>query len=873
MSARPVRRRAAALVCALAVVAATFAATGIEQPAGASDVHTVSGFVVEKLPTGDQYGAEVYLFYYLINGELQEAARARTDDTGAYSLSVPDRTYYLSARPLDHGDFPGGGVDAEWYGDTPFQEAATPIVVDGADVALSDIALEPTHRVTGQVVDELGHPAKGAVVYTDAPGQVAPDPDFAGWTDGQGRFSLWAGEYAFALQVHPYEREFATEWFLDQWRSQDATPIRALTDTVLPPIVVGPGGRVEGTVTGSDGPPARHVGVVLTNTTTLEDEAAALTDVTGHYVLESVPPGSYRLTVDGGARSGNEWDYLDPEPVPVTLVDHTTTPLDVTLTRHPRPAVSGSVITGRVVDAAGRPVRGIAVSAMSTEDPTDDPAQMDRVAGDVTDPDGIYRIHPSSPSSAGQPVHIYLSDYHGERSWPIDQRYDLVSAFMPGVRHHQDATVVTIPSGTLTLPDTVLEEEGGIAGRVLLPDGSSPTPVRSAVVYAYDEEGQRADSAPVQPNGRYYLSTLRPGSYRIWFGGYYDLEHVGPFLPNWWSGGTDFASATPVDLSSGQTIVDVDAEVQPRDSTVTGRLVDPEGRPVAGVYVNTQEYPYDDVFYVSRPNTDRDGRFSIQLGGARQYKMGFGTNAERRFRPLWYGGGTTYATGGVLTVNEGQQYLDLGDIRVSPYPTISGRVTGPTGQRLSRVRVQPYLPDGTPVGTGVTTVGDGSYLLRLPAGGDYRLGFIPPGASVPTQWFHDGTTFAAARTVTLTEEQQLVGIDEQFLAPPPAAPPATAASPPGTSVTKVTATYKEKRRHRRSRAVLDAVVQVAGGGAAAGTVSVSDRGRVIAQLTLVNGRAKVIVKHPTSRVHTYVITYLGNPTTAGSSATVTVDTR
>jgi hypothetical protein len=113
--------------------------------------------------------------------------------------------------------------------------------------------------------------------------------------------------------------------------------------------------------------------------------------------------------------------------------------------------------------------------------------------------------------------------------------------------------------------------------------------------------------------------------------------------------------------------------------------------------------------------------------------------------------------------------------------------------------------------------------------------------------------------------------------PPPPPPPTTAPGAPAkaTSATVATGSYQDKRREQRSRAVLDISVLLEGATAnAAGYVTVTDRGRLVAaQVRLVNGRARVVVRHPKRRVHAFVITYLGNETTRASSTTVTVDTR
>ena len=59
-----------------------------------------------------------------------------------------------------------------------------------------------------------------------------------------------------------------------------------------------------------------------------------------------------------------------------------------------------------------------------------------------------------------------------------------------------------------------------------------------------------------------------------------------------------------------------------------------------------------------------------------------------------------------------------------------------------------------------------------------------------------------------------------------------------------------------------------------GSVTVSDRGRVVAaRVYLSGGVAKVVVPHPRRRVHKYVVTFSGTVLVAPSSTTVRVDAR
>ena len=106
------------------------------------------------------------------------------------------------------------------------------------------------------------------------------------------------------------------------------------------------GAQINGVVNDPNASPATGVTVTATG----PDSATTTTDGSGAYSLVGLSPGDYSLTfhLDG---------YLDPAPVPVTVVDYGTTVAapDVAL-------IAPSTVSGTVTDAASTPVAGATVS-------------------------------------------------------------------------------------------------------------------------------------------------------------------------------------------------------------------------------------------------------------------------------------------------------------------------------------------------------------------------------------------------------------------------------------------------------------------------------------------------------------------------------
>ena len=178
--------------------------------------------------------------------------------------------------------------------------------------------------------------------------------------------------------------------------------------------------------------------------------------------------------------------------------------------------------------------------------------------------------------------------------------------------YERKAVQVAFPAGAreLDLGDVLLGPGGDLAGRLVGPEGQ-PIPggrVRVCEVEVSDPERRRrsgpgsfgfARTARSGDDGRFRIEGLAAGATGVWFGapGFY-----------WtWRQSVEVPAGREVDLG--------DVELEPADPAelLAGRVLDPEGQPMAGVHarIERQVEPgrpsiEDRVFL---PRTDGDGRF------------------------------------------------------------------------------------------------------------------------------------------------------------------------------------------------------------------------------------------------------------------------
>jgi len=138
-----------------------------------------------------------------------------------------------------------------------------------------------------------------------------------------------------------------------------------------------------------------------------------------------------------------------------------------------------------------------------------------------------------------------------------------LSARKPGFLNEGEQGVNASPGQEVTLP---LEPESLIVGRVTLSTGDAPTGLAVQLFFRQTIEGlpRWMPRGVAQPNssGEFRFADLSPGSYKLLTDEMLDRDpesrvHGGPlygYPPAYYSGASDFASASTIELTAGQTV-------------------------------------------------------------------------------------------------------------------------------------------------------------------------------------------------------------------------------------------------------------------------------------------------------------------------------
>ena len=411
-----------------------------------------------------------------------------------------------------------------------------------AEGAASEVVLElgSAPHVEGTVSDDAGRPVAGATV------EGTPDTHtglyLKALTGADGRYHLGPvepGDWSFAVTAPGYLD-------LNHSRERDRLlgPGMGRLDFTLVRAA-----SVTGRITDSEGHPAAGLELSFRRAHRSDDpddsmaQEGTQTDEDGRFVLDAEEPGDYRIEVDDTRYLGAVFSVHAPAQ-------------DVHLTLQ-----SGASVSGTVVDARGLPLQDFWVELQDAEGEHE--LSLGRRA--FTDTKGRFRLQGVKP---GRYVVLASRETDGltRRAWRV---VELAVGATPEVELRME------PERTLSgiVVDTAGQPLAEAYVRVRPPQEDGPV---------WKREGRHAHhgpplGTPTGPDGRFTLRGLTEATYDLsLFKDGYTLDHQR-------SSGGEFAREDLLRVVAGVAEVRMVLE---RDPHIVGRVVGPEGEPVARFNVN-----------------------------------------------------------------------------------------------------------------------------------------------------------------------------------------------------------------------------------------------------------------------------------------------
>lgn len=259
---------------------------------------------------------------------------------------------------------------------------------------------------------------------------------------------------------------------------------------------------------------------------------ATTSDSAGHFEFKQVPPGRYRFFASRAGFVGQEYQAQGPNSGAMLSLSPGQV-VDDAMFRLTRAAV----ITGRVLDEAGEPMQGVAVSALRKETADEreesglrrknDPLMQS--AGDVTNDRGEYRVFGLKAGEyylrASQSDETWVGRYGGIDWDPMDSQLireaggpQYAPLYYPGVLQPSEAQPIHLSAGEEIQADFAMRliRTVEVSGHVVGADGKPATHAYVQLnVSGVDTYGPQDLGASADSKGEFTIKGVAPGSYLI----------------------------------------------------------------------------------------------------------------------------------------------------------------------------------------------------------------------------------------------------------------------------------------------------------------------------------------------------------------------
>ena len=660
---------------------------------------------------------------YLANPQGQGVASGATGADGTYTIAG------VTPGPYVVG-FGRTGVSPNYVpqyydGQSGLGSARVVTATDGQTTSGIDAAMQPGAELEGTVTDvSTGSPLASALVtvYDTGGNYVAgastgPDGSYtvASLSSGSYRLQFTAGGHI--AQYYNNQPTLASADAIALSAAQVKTGISAALQN---------GGGISGTVTDSGSQAAVPGASVYAYDSSGAYAGSGVTGSDGSYTISGLPTGPYRVEFSDSGYAPQFYNHQTSlgtaDPVAVTAGSNTAG-IDGHLG-------AGGAITGTVTDATtGAPASGVTVALYTNT------ASSTLVASTTTNASGRYTLAGLSTGT----YNVWFSSSSYLRSY-----------------YNHDPVSVTYGQTTSSV-DQALTPSATISGAIT--DAATHAGVSGALVSAYNTSGSVVASVFTDLTGRYTLSNLPTGAYRVGFTDYNSSQN---YLPQYYDGKATLATADPITLATGANRSGVDGALTP-GAQIQGTVTDAStGNPVQGAFVKALG---SDGTALSTATSDAQGHYSLGgLAAGTYYLSVYPTSTSLNYLAQYYNGKSTLATATPVTVTDSQTLTGI-DVRLQPAGQITGTVTSSKdGKPLVGMTVAVFSANSQyPLQT-TTTTADGRYALNQLTTGSYYVSFHDPAGLHRDQLYDDAADRANATAVSVTTGQPTSGIDATLTA-------------------------------------------------------------------------------------------------------------
>jgi len=658
---------------------------------------SISGRIVD--PTGNPLeGVQVSIYDPNENGVV---GYGTSDSEGYYRVKcLLTGDYYVHTQRYEC-------YHQRWYNDALPEEDDPPVHVDAPNETPNiDFTLAVGGTISGRILDPSGNPLEQVRVEAyDFNNWV-----HEGWTDSEGYYSV-CGLHTGSYFVQTYYCE--DEWYQGAIPWEDDPPpvyVVVPNETQNVDFIFEGWGSISGRVVDPTGVPIEHVWVSLVDGSGNWTSTSDNSDSEGNYTVNCLLEGLYYVGTRNDVCYIDEWyQNQDPEeasypPIQVNPPDETPN-IDFTLEE-------GGSISGRIVDAEGNPFEWAAIQIY-------DSSGSYKNMNSYYIPDGSYSVC----GLATGDYYIIASGSNGYGGCSYEGWYDDANP------HEGDPPPIRVDAPNETPNVDFIQQEGGtISGRIV---DSTGAPLGWIDVRVYDSNKYWVENGHSDSEGYYTVNCLTTGDYYVKAG---DRDN-GVYSGKWYQDADpDENDPPPVHVDAPNETPNIHFTLE-KGGSITGRVVDTEGDPIAWVLI----YAYNsDGNWVGDSESDSEGYYAVDGLFTGDYFVG--TYNEQPYIDEWYQDADPDQNDPPPVHVDAPNETPNIHFTLEEGGSISGRVVDTGGDPTAWAGIDAYDSNGRWVGSGETD-SEGHYTVNgLPTGDYYVFARYYP-CNI-RKWYQDADPFA-----------------------------------------------------------------------------------------------------------------------------------